>query len=194
MDCTTHMLDDDLQKYLMPFGHRACSWAGISPEITTKSETIDILTRLYNAQNVSISNTPVLWVNWKSNGTDFSRDGAVEIVDDRVYEIDVWLANEKVQIRNLLKSIGDPYFVNVFISDPKNKCDGASLAYPQLGLEVFLYFVGKSVGVKIEQFISGFQIGSPWPLDGKMGFEIIYPNSLKLLWDGCRDYCPNSQV
>ncbi|MFN8382864.1 MAG: hypothetical protein U0V02_13025 [Anaerolineales bacterium] len=187
------MPDYDLKKYLMPSSHSTCCWSGISPETTTKSVAIDMLTRLYDAQNIFVSNTPVVWIHWKSNSTDFSRDGAVQIENDKVYKIHVYFSDKTVMVENLLTSIGEPDFVNLVISGNPPKCDGAFISYPQLGLEVTLYLAaGKSVGVKGDQFISGFIIGTSWTPKDKEWFQILWSDSIKMQWNGYREYCPKS--
>jgi len=186
------MLEDNLQRYLMTSGNETCCWTGISPGITAKSETVEILTRLYGAQNVSVSDTPVIWVSWKSNGADFSRDGSVQISNDKVYEIRVSVSDGKLKVEDLIKSLGEPYFVNLIISGIKKSCSGASLSYPPIGLDATLNWVGKSVGIRNNQFINGFKISPAWTPKDKEWFQILWPDSIKIRWDGYRDYCPKS--
>jgi hypothetical protein len=187
--CTTNNPGSKISQFVIPADCKSGCWAGIKPGITTKDEVVDILDKLYSAENVSIDNSSGngWYIEWTSNEKDWSHHGTVVGSGDEAVEIWVFLAEGKVGVKDLLQALGEPYSVGLVVSGPGVKCAGALLLYPNTGLEVFLSPVDNSVGVTNTQFIDGLRIVPPWPSEKQPLTDTVL-----VRWDGYHEYCPKS--
>jgi hypothetical protein len=167
-------------------------WIGIEPEITTKSQALDILANRYGSENVSIDNgNGEGWmINWDSYDKDLPHHGTIEGYQDKTMWIWIFLSEEKLKVQDLIKDMGEPYSVQAVLSsiqENKVTCAGASLLYPQYGVDFFLSPISKSVGVGEDQFVNGLHITPPWNPE-----EHPWTDSFYIQWDGYHEYCPKT--
>jgi hypothetical protein len=138
-------------------------WIGIEPEISTKNQTLDILVKHYGSENISVENgTSESWmINWKSDDIELRHNGIIEGYQDKVLRMWIFLKEENLTVQDLLRDMGNPHSVKAVLSSIKNNevtCAGASLLYPQYGMEFYLSQTSESVGVSGDQFINGLFI------------------------------------
>ena len=166
-------------------------WMGIEPEISTKSQALDILDKYYGSENVSVDNgNSEGWtINWKSDDIELPHNGMIEGYQDRVLRMWIFLNGENLNVENLLEDMGNPHSVRAVLSSIAENyevtCAGASLLYPQYGVEFYLLQNPESVGVSSNQFVNGLYIRTPWKPE-----ERPWTDSFYIQWDGYHEYCP----
>jgi hypothetical protein len=182
LGCTAQAETNNLQSLFFSEKCKGTCWMGIEPQISTTSEAITILEKVYGDENVVLDSGTISWnaenPNWNNRGYVFTNNNKVNFIM-------VWFPEPFMEVRDIISQMDNPDSVGLVISGSVIKCTGASLLYPKTGLEIQLSPINKSVGVTDNQIVNGFVINSPWSSGNYPGTDTAI-----ISWDGYHEYCP----
>ena len=82
-------------------------------------------------------------ITWDAHNANWHDRGIVFCSNNVVDRVLVWLSKDSIQVKDVISEIGNPDSVGRVVSGPDIKCAGASLLYPQTGLELYLLQIDK---------------------------------------------------
>ena len=182
--CTSGSKTNDIQKYVFPAQCENACWMGIEPKISTVDEASEILGRNYGYENIAREESAGV-ITWDAHNANWHDRGIVVYSNNIVDHILVWPSGADIDVKGFIRETGSPEGVALVVSGPNTKCAGASLVYPQKGLQAYLSPADKSVGVVETQIINGLGIYLPWTAD-----SFPWTDTETVPWEGYREYCP----